>query len=129
MENRLRVLVLEDEWPARKYLVELIEGTGLADLVGAVGGLGEARALLATLPVDVVFVDVQLSCGENGLDLVRSAANGPRPTFVLATASRQHAAEASKLGVAEYLLKPFSDEGVEKCLRRLLAKAADVRHS
>ena len=124
MANRLRVLVLEDESFARKYLAELIEGTGLAEVMGAASGLGEARALLAALEVDVVFVDVQLSCGENGLDLIRSAANGPRPAFVLATASRQHAAEASRLGVAEYLLKPFSEEGVEKCLQRLLARRA-----
>jgi hypothetical protein len=33
--RRLRALVVEDEWPTRNYLVELIESTGLAEVVGA----------------------------------------------------------------------------------------------
>ena len=42
----LRVLVVEDEWPARNYLVELIESSGLAEVVGAVGGIEEAKQAL-----------------------------------------------------------------------------------
>jgi len=130
--TRLRALVLEDEWPARNYLVRLIEATELAEVVGAVASISEAYEVLATLPVDVVFVDVQLSCGENGLELVQSLLAQPdalhdgysrngvtRPSFVLATAFGQHALEAFDLGVADYLLKPFSEERVEQCLRRL----------
>ena len=32
--TRLRALVLEDEWLARNYLVQLIEATQLAEVVG-----------------------------------------------------------------------------------------------
>lgn len=122
--TRLRALVLEDEWPARNYLVQLIEATGLAEVVGAVAGLGEARDVLAALAVDVVFVDVQLSAGENGLELVQSMApsGGAPPAFVLATAFSQHALEAWNLGVVDYLLKPFSEERVEQCLRRIAGR-------
>ena len=41
--TRLRALVLEDEWPARNYLVELIEATQLAEVVGAVATTGETE--------------------------------------------------------------------------------------
>jgi DNA-binding LytR/AlgR family response regulator len=119
--TRLRALVLEDEWPARNYLVELIEATRLAEVVGAVARLGEAREVLAALPVDVVFVDVQLS-GESGLELVHSTGSGPGPAFVLATAFSQHALEAWNLGAVDYLLKPFSEERVEQCLRRIAGR-------
>jgi two-component system, LytTR family, response regulator LytT len=118
--TRLRTLVLEDEWPARNYLVELIEATRLADVIGAVATLDEAREALAALPVDVVFVDVQLSGGESGLELVHQLPGGP--AFVLATAFSQHALEAWDLGVVDYLLKPFSDERVEQCLRRIAGR-------
>jgi DNA-binding LytR/AlgR family response regulator len=130
--TRLRALVLEDEWPARNSLVRLIETTELAEVIGAVASTGEAREVLATVPVDVVFVDVRLSCGGNGLELIHSLALPPdapldghswdgvaRPLFVLATAFGQHALEAFDLGVADYLLKPFSQKRVEQCLRRL----------
>ena len=81
--SRLRALVVEDEWPARNYLVELLEASGLAEVVGAVGTLEQARQALSGeatgLAVDVVFVDVSLDgapASENGLTLVRASAAG-----------------------------------------------------
>jgi DNA-binding LytR/AlgR family response regulator len=135
--TRLRALVVEDEWPARNYLVALIESTQLAEVVGAVASTGEAREVLAGLPVDVVFVDVQLSGGENGLELVQSLSMPPpqavsgyassaRPSIVLATAFSQHALQAFDLGVVDYLMKPFSEERVEQCLRRILQRRPAV---
>ena len=121
----LRVLVVEDERPARRYLVELLQSSGLAAVMGAVGTLDEARQVLEcdAPSVDVVFVDVQLdgaAHGETGLSLVRSLTDLPRaPMFVLATAFEEHALEAFNLGVVDYLLKPFSEERVVQCLRRL----------
>jgi two-component system, LytTR family, response regulator LytT len=121
--RRLRALVVEDEWPTRNYLVELIEATGLAEVVGAVPTLEEAREVLAGLAVDVVFADVQLAgnTGDRaGLELVRSAVEAGRaPMFVLATAYDVHALEAFELGVVDYLLKPFNEERVAQALRRL----------
>ncbi|MFL5309529.1 MAG: hypothetical protein ACJ79H_03640, partial [Myxococcales bacterium] len=57
----LRALVLEDEWPTRNYLVKLLEGSGNAEVIGAVATLDQAREALAGSPVDVVFVDVRLA--------------------------------------------------------------------
>jgi DNA-binding LytR/AlgR family response regulator len=128
----LRAFLVEDEWPARNYLVELIESSGLAEVVGAVGGLHEAREALSSerpvLGVDVVFVDISLdgaARGESGLTLVREAASFARPPmFVFATAYERHALEAFELGVVDYLLKPFSEERVVQCLRRLVERRA-----
>lgn len=124
--HRLRVLVVEDERPARDYLVELLTGSDLAEVVGAVASVPEARQALQLAPsglaVDAVFVDIALggSGGETGLDLVRASLHDAhRPLFVLATAFKDHAIEAFELGVDDYLLKPFYEERVEQCLRRL----------
>ena len=126
--NLLKALVLEDEWPTRNYLVELIEGTHRAEVVGAVASLDEAREAMAGSPVDVVFVDVQLAAtgdSRTGLDLIREMAGEPSaPMFVLATAYSQHGLEAFDLGVVDYILKPFTEERVEQCLRRLLERRA-----
>jgi DNA-binding LytR/AlgR family response regulator len=119
----LRALVLEDEWPTRNYLVKLIQGTGRAEVVGAVATIDETREALAGSPADVVFVDVELAATgdtRTGLDLIRSMAGEPgAPMFVLATASAQHSLEAFDLGVVDYILKPFTEERVDQCLRRL----------
>ena len=126
--NLLRALVLEDEWPTRNYLVRLIEGTHRAEVIGAVATIDEAREALAGSPVDVIFVDVQLAAtgdSRTGLDLIRTMAGDPlAPMFVLATASSQHSLEAFDLGVVDYILKPFTEDRVDQCLRRLLDRRA-----
>jgi DNA-binding LytR/AlgR family response regulator len=129
-ERLLRCLVVEDEWPARNYLVELLHGSKLAEVVGAVGTVEEADAALAPsarLGVEAVFLDVQLARSQGnraGLELARRLAQGPAaPRIVLATAFEEHALEAYGLGAADYLLKPFSEERVATCLMRLRSQA------
>jgi DNA-binding LytR/AlgR family response regulator len=123
--GRLRALVVEDEWMARRYLVELLQASGRAEVVAAVATLEEAREALGPdgVEVDVAFVDIHLGGPdgeEAGLALVRALAGQPgAPLLVLATALSGHAVEAYALGVADYLLKPFSQERVDRCLVRL----------
>jgi len=131
----LCALVVEDEWPARNYLVELLEASGLAKLAGAVGRVDEAMQALETeapgIGIDVVFADIALDGGssdQSGLSLARAVAGAPgAPMFVFATAYEQHALEAFELGVVDYLLKPFSEERVRQCLQRLHERRAGAR--
>jgi DNA-binding LytR/AlgR family response regulator len=128
MNARLRALVVEDEHPARNFLVELLGSTGRVDVVGAVASLGSAMEALTDArgrgAIDVAFVDVHLGAEHDaGLRLVRDAANAPgAPSFVLATALDRHALEAYELGVVDYLLKPFTEERVAQCLDRIVAR-------
>jgi two-component system, LytTR family, response regulator LytT len=130
--ERLRVLVLEDEWVARNFLVELIEASKLASVLGAVCTLDDAANFLESATcIDVVFVDVNLAGSRgSGLDFVReqlaNTAAASTPLFVLATAMREHALEAFDLGIADYLTKPFSQERVVQCLQRLATKRAQI---
>src|SRR5438094_10674274 len=82
---------------------------------------------------DVVFVDVQLTgTGDSRTrrDLFRSMAREPSaPMFVRSTASSQHSLEAFDLGVVDYILKPFTEERVDQCLRRLLDRRAPRAHA
>lgn len=131
---RLRALVVEDEWPARNFLVELLHGSGRAELVGAVATADEARELLGRTGelgvLDVAFVDVNLGAvADAGLALVREAAGKPRsPAFVFATAYERHAVEAYDLGVVDYLLKPFTQDRVAQCLDRISLRRAPEAH-
>jgi DNA-binding LytR/AlgR family response regulator len=119
----MRALVVEDEWATRNYLVELLQGSGEVDVVGAVATAEGGRDVLDAGAIDVAFVDVQLVGGANdhdGLALVRDhAGRAGAPLFVLATAHSQHALEAFELGVVDYLLKPFTEARVEQCLARV----------
>lgn len=129
----ISALVVEDEWPARNYLVELLQESARVDVMAAVATLEEAREALGPsgIAVDVAFVDVQLAGTgrtDAGLDLIRSMIGTPgAPLFVLATAFKAHAIEAFDLGVLDYLLKPFSRERVDQCLTRLHKRLARAR--
>lgn len=132
----LRALILEDEWAARNYLVELLESSGLARVVAACADTEQAGAALegterrAPFAVDVAFVDIRLAgepATDAGLGWIRSVASAHKGAcpmrFVLTTASREHALEAYELGVIDYLTKPFTAERVVECLRRLTLAA------
>lgn len=123
--TRLRTLIVEDEWPTREYLSELLLASKLADVVAAVATSEEALQVLGPdgIEVDVVFVDINLATSggeEAGLALVRRFAKAQSaPLFVMATALKQHAIEAFDLDVVDYLLKPFSEQRVVECLERV----------
>ena len=81
---KLRALVVEDEWAARNYLVELLQASGHVEVVGAVASAGDALQVLdapgGDAIIDAAFVDVQLVGSERddeGLELVRAAAGKP----------------------------------------------------
>jgi two-component system, LytTR family, response regulator LytT len=132
----LRALVVEDEWAARNYLVEMLHASGQAVVMAAMATLAEAQQALAPggIVVDVAFVDIHLGnaradnadkADEAGMHLVRALAGTPQaPLFVLATALSQHAVEAYALGVADYLLKPIHEDRVAECLVRLQQRLA-----
>jgi DNA-binding LytR/AlgR family response regulator len=129
----LRVLVLEDEWPARNYLVRLLQQTERAEVIAAVSSIEEAEQALAPeagASIDAVFVDVRLRSPRHddaGMVWIRSLAQSPgAPLFVLATAHKQHAVEAFALGVVDFLLKPFTAARVSACLDRLLERRRAV---
>jgi two-component system response regulator LytT len=125
-ERKLRVIVVEDEWPARNYLVELLVGSGLAEVVGAVATVEEAHEALRSatrLGLDAAFVDIQLARDADdraGLAFARSLReSAPGVQVILATALEDHALAAFELGAVDYLLKPFGEERVLSCLKRL----------
>jgi two-component system, LytTR family, response regulator LytT len=127
--------VVEDEWPARNYLVELLQQTGRADVIAAVSTPAEAQQALdasSSAAIDVAFVDVRLKPkrgDQSGLTWLRSVARAKgSPQFVLATADREKALEAFDLGVVDYLLKPFTPSRVAACVERLCERRGPIGH-
>lgn len=78
-------------------------------------GLAAQRALVDLEP-DVAFLDIRMP-GLSGLQAAGSASSGCRVVFV--TAYDEHAVEAFELAAADYLLKPVSDERLERSVQRL----------
>lgn len=117
----LRVLVVDDEAPAREELAFLLSHDGLVADVVVAAGAEEALRHLGTGTVDVVLSDVHMP-GLDGLDLARAVARLPSPpAVVFVTAHEEHAVEAFELEVVDYVLKPVRAARLAAALRRATA--------
>lgn len=116
----MRILIVDDEMPARKHLRALIEEfkKSPVDMVEANSG-EEALNKLKREVFDVVFLDIQLQ-DMTGLEIAEEmVARGYRSKIVFVTAYNQYALKAFDYAAVDYLLKPIEDQRFEKTLRRL----------
>jgi two-component system, LytTR family, response regulator len=119
--TRLRVLVVDDEEPARQRLIDLLrQDAGVGAIVEASDGLGAVDAIERERP-DLVFLDVQMP-ELDGLGVVDAIGATRMPLTVFVTAYDQHAVRAFEANALDYLLKPFSDERHEATMARARAR-------
>lgn len=121
-ETPLRVLVVDDEAPARRRLIDLLldcrEALPLVVVGEAVNGR-EAIELLAATPADLVLADIRMPVMD-GLELARHLLKFSEPPLVIfTTAYNEHALEAFEVQAIDYLVKPVR-------VQRLLAALAKV---
>ena len=120
----LRVLVVDDEAPARKRLVDLVEATdGVTLLDACADGRAAVEQILRNDP-DLVFLDVQMP-EMTGIEVVRVVGPDRMPVVVFVTAYDQYALKAFELAAVDYLLKPFGDERFRQAVERATEQ---VRH-
>lgn len=120
MKDPVRVLVVDDEAPARAALRSMLSQDPEVEVVGCCGDGKQALAAIKTGSPEVVFLDVRMP-GLDGFEVVQAA--GPRPPrVVFVTAHAGHALEAFDAEAVDYVLKPFDDERFARALAR--AKAA-----
>jgi len=120
VKDPVRVLVVDDEAPARAALRSMLSQDPEVEVVGCCGDGKQALAAIKTGSPEVVFLDVRMP-GLDGFEVVQAA--GPRPPrVVFVTAHAGHALEAFDAEAVDYVLKPFDDERFARALAR--AKAA-----
>ncbi|MGN6331959.1 MAG: LytR/AlgR family response regulator transcription factor [Motilibacteraceae bacterium] len=122
----LRVLVADDEQPAREELAWLLRRDDRVDTVRTVATGADVLKALESEPFDAVFLDIRMP-GLDGLDVARVLARfTDPPAVVFVTAYDDHAVEAFDLKAVDYLLKPVRDERLTEAVRRVAA-ASDAR--
>lgn len=113
----IRVLVVDDEEPARRRLTDLLRAN---PRVGAVLEAGDGRSAVQIIRAeqpDLVFLDMQMP-ELTGLQVVDAVGADALPLTIFVTAHDQHAIRAFEANALDYLLKPFSDERLEAALAR-----------
>lgn len=110
-----RVLVADDEAPAREVLREMIAARPRLELVGEAADGLEAVELAAARRPELVFLDVQMPRldGFEVLELLDRAVG-----VVFTTAYDRYALRAFEVNAVDYLLKPFTDARFARALER-----------
>jgi len=122
-ERMIRVLIVDDEAPARDKLRRWLGAHADIDIAGeAADGLAAAAAIDSLKP-DAVFLDIQMP-GLSGLEVAAQLENDTAPLLVFVTAFDEHAIRAFDLNAVDYLLKPYDRDRLEKTLHRLRERRA-----
>ncbi len=112
----MKILIVDDEKPARDRLARMVRELDIHDLVGeAVNGL-EALGLAQSLEPDIVLMDIRMP-GMDGIEAARHIARLDEPPAVIfTTAFSDHALEAFETHAVDYLLKPVKQERLQAAL-------------
>lgn len=122
MTEALKVLIVDDEAPARSRMRDLLADIAHEqpnELIGLAGNGVEALRLLETSRADVVLADVRMPVMD-GVELARHVARLPSPPAVIfTTAYDQYAVEAFELAALDYLLKPVRASRLADALHKV----------
>lgn len=115
----IRVLIADDEAPAREELSYLISKIKDFEIVGVASSGSQAVFLIKELYPRVVFLDIQMP-GLNGLEVSKALSSiEPRPITVFVTAHDKYAINAFDAEAVDYLLKPVSENRFLKTVKRI----------
>jgi len=111
----MRILIVDDEAPARERLKRLLADIEGVELGGEAQDGLQAVELIEREQPDLVLLDVQMP-GLDGFGVLEALDEPPPVVFV--TAYDEYAIRAFEVNALDYLLKPFSRERLEKAIRR-----------
>ncbi|GGF43185.1 LytR/AlgR family response regulator transcription factor [Echinicola rosea] len=110
---KYQILIVDDEPPARKLLIDYVSKVGMLELAGVCSNGEEAMVFLKEKPVDILLLDIRMPL-MTGMDLLDELVEKPLTIFV--TAYEEYAVKGYELDVIDYLMKPVSFERFRKAI-------------
>ena len=112
----MKILIVDDEQPARERLRQLISDFGEHEVVGEAGSGEQAIALAGSLQPDVVLLDIRMP-GIGGIEAAHHLNSmATPPAVVFTTAYNEYAIDAFEARAIGYVLKPVRRERLERAL-------------
>lgn len=123
MPKLLRVVLADDERPARRFLINLLKTFPDVEVVGEAASGTEAIDLIESEKPDLALLDLNMP-EAGGLDVARLVKAGATPSIAFVTAYDEFAVQAFELNAIDYLLKPVDRERLATTLERARSRAA-----
>jgi two-component system LytT family response regulator len=113
----MKVLIVDDEMPARERLRRLLAAEPEVEIVGECADGEEALDRILQGDVDVVFLDVQMP-RLDGLSMLEALPSHALPVVVFITAYDEYAVRAFDAHAIDYILKPYDRERFHRALEK-----------
>ncbi len=102
----MNVLIVDDNKIARTTMKQLASQVKDMVVLDECDNAMEAYNLLQELPVNLVFLDIEMD-GMTGLELTKNLGN-KKPVIIFISSKKEYAVEAFELNVADYIVKPVT---------------------
>ena len=115
----MNVIIVEDEFPARKELRYFIENNTSMNIVGEFNNGLDVLSFIQENNIDAIFLDINIPKLDGMLlaKTINKFKNKPKIIFI--TAYENYAVEAFNLDILDYILKPYSEERIISMLNKL----------
>jgi two-component system LytT family response regulator len=117
MNERLRVVIADDERPARSFLAALLRSFDDVVIVAEVESGKEAVAAIERERPDMAFLDLQMP-EIDGIGVVRMLKKTELPLIAFVTAYDEYAVRAFEMNAVDYLLKPVERTRLREAINR-----------
>jgi DNA-binding LytR/AlgR family response regulator len=114
---KLRVIVADDERPARSFLATMVRSFEDVELVGEAENGAEAVELIERARPDLALLDLQMP-EVDGLGVVRLLRKNIMPLVAFVTAYDEYAVRAFEVNAVDYLLKPVDRKRLRETIDR-----------
>ena len=114
---RLRVVIADDERPARSFLVALLRSFDDVAVVGEAASGKEAVAMIEREQPDLALLDWQMP-ELDGIGVVRMLKKRRMPLIAFVTAYDEYAVRAFEVNAVDYLLKPVEKARLRETMNR-----------
>jgi len=115
--QKLRIIIADDERPAREFLKAVLREFEDAELVGEAENGADAVELIKTLKPDLALLDLRMP-EISGLEAVRLLRKSQMPLVAFVTAYDEYAVQAFEVNAVDYLLKPVEKSRLRETLNR-----------
>jgi len=116
--RKIRVVVADDERPARRFLTSLLADVPDVAVVGEAANGADAIHVIEEKRPDVALLDLQMP-EIDGMSVVRLLRRRYLPLVVFVTAYDEYAVKAFEINAVDYLTKPVSEVRLRETLRRV----------
>jgi two-component system LytT family response regulator len=119
MREKLRVVVADDERPARSLVLALLRSFEDVEVVGEAKDGTEAVEVIERVRPDLALLDLQMP-GVDGIGVVRLLKKNAVPMIAFITAYDEYAVRAFELNAVDYVLKPVEPARLRETVSRAI---------